>query len=155
MKIKRLLNTIVCTTIVFLFSCEDAIKYDKEIRLPFSFPFNGIEGFGTEASILSGNIFLRNFNKKNYPQLKSISFSAFLIGADPDQIIVELYNETDGVVIQNSLISTSSTEYAWVDSQDILNSLPNKEINLTLSIRSTATGGGGGIYDAMLILKRD
>lgn len=142
-------------TIVFLFSCDDTITYDKEIRLSFSLPFNGIEGFETETSILTGNIFLRNFNKKNYPQLRSITFSAFLIGADPDQIIVELYNETDGVVIQNSLISTSSTEYVWVDSQNILNSLPNKEINLTLSIHSTTADGGGGISDAMLTLKRD
>jgi hypothetical protein len=37
------------------------ISYDKEIRLPFSFPFNGIEGFGTETSILTGNIFFPEF----------------------------------------------------------------------------------------------
>ena len=140
---------------LFLSCKEEILQYDKEVRLPFSLPFNGIEGFSTETSILTGNIFLRNFNKKNYPQLKSITFSSLLRSTDPDLIIVELYNETDGVVIEKSLLSTSSTEYIWVDSENILSSLPNKEIDLTISIHSTTDAGGGGIFDAELILKRD
>lgn len=112
-----------------------------------------MEGFNTETSILTDNIFIRNFDKRDYPKLTSIKVSAFLLGTP--EIFVELYNITDGVAIENSLISTASDEYVWVDSENLLSNLPAKEIDLTFAIRGSDATGNCGILDAELVLERN
>jgi hypothetical protein len=149
------MRKIVCLLFsVLLFSClvKEEDVYDKEVRLSFRFPFNGIEGFNTETSILTDNIVIKNFDKRNYPNLSSIKVSTFLRGES--EIFVELYNVTDGVVVENSLMSTATSQYVWVDSENFVDNLPEKKIDLTFAIHGSDATGECGIMDAELILER-
>lgn len=140
---------------IFLLSCDEEILYDKEVRLYFNL-LGGIGGCTTAPMILLEPNYLRHFNKKNYPNIKTITFTALIKGENSNKNIIELYNVTDGIVVEKSLISTSSLEHTWVDSEDILNSLPEKEIDLSISMRSeNAATSSCEIIGAELILKRD
>jgi hypothetical protein len=115
-------------------------EQDKLLRIPFS----GV-GFGnsdTTASISSADIY--RFSKLDYVDVDSIKFvtklylyygySSVTEGAMAE---VQLYNRTDSVLIENSLIQSTSTDPIWLESGDIYPYMPDDRIDLTIWIRSS------------------
>lgn len=125
---------------------------DKQIRLGFEMT----GGFGISsdtARIIGPSVYITNFDKRNYVGVDSIVFSALLYPDDSTYLAhVELYNVTDGIPITNSDISTNT--YEWVESGNIYDDLPDKEIDLTFQVRLSTYGGHGSLRRAELFLYR-
>ncbi len=99
---------------------------------------------------------LMKFNVHNYTAVDSVVLFA-LVESDNSSVncIVDLYNWTDDEIIPGSEIMSNSTTLTWINSGNLFNELPNKEISLALRIRSET--GSVLVYcgDATLFLYRD
>jgi hypothetical protein len=76
---------------------------------------------------------------------------------DVDQgtaINAKLYNMTDNVSFNNSLVSSNSSLPVIVYSRNIYNDLPKKDIDLGVELYSDVEGKGGAISYSYLILYR-
>jgi len=112
---------------------------DKQIQLLFG------GDFGTDLSqwLISpySTYNLIKFNKQYYVGVDSIVFTCSLKNDDPtNKVYAELFNLTDSLSISNSQIEANKVNYDYIDSKNIYNSLPNKEITLAIRIRTEKNG---------------
>jgi hypothetical protein len=141
---------------LLIYSCEKEPVLDKQIRIPFS--GMGVSKFthtDTTWRYLDQVKIIR-FNKNDYPELKSIVFAADPTTMSSSSCVVELYNQTDRTEIPGSRIESLNTipgEYTF--SENILNSLPSKTIDLSIRFKSSIWGRQVFLnYDAFLFLER-
>lgn len=126
---------------------------DKQIRLTF-FSVLGIGRTDTVYYTLP-NYLLVKFNKSNYTDVDSITFAA--VGrSDSSNVFctLELFNVTDSLRIQGSSIQTNSKVFKLFESNNIVSILPNKEIALAISIRSSKQGTLVEVQQAHLFVYR-
>jgi len=89
---------------------------------------------------------LEKFNKNYWPGVDSIVFVTNLLTANNVSLAsADLYNSSDHSVIINSTVSTYNTSSTKLISENIFNDLPDKEIDLTIQLRSENSQ-----YQAML-----
>jgi len=100
-------------------------------------------GGNTTTSTTTGDIYATfpDFDKNNYQNVDSIIFCATAWSYGP-KALIELYNISDGVVIDNSLITaTESFNNRKIHkSSNILNNLPTSKKEIGVRIRSAAAG---------------
>ncbi|ALI98347.1 DUF7151 family protein [Rufibacter tibetensis] len=114
---------------------------DKQIRLPF--PSENGYGTSTTEWYLIPEVSLRliKFNKANFSNVDSITFTSNLRSNDGStNCFVELLNLTDNTVISSSALKSNSPIYNLVESKNIFKELPNKEITLGVRMRSEQDG---------------
>lgn len=114
---------------------EDGVS-DLQIRLPLG---NQIKTSLETDTIFTDSAFdLIKFNKNNYALVDSIVFVSQLRSADSTtNCIVELFNVTDNALISNALLSTNSTEFVWLETNNIFDFLPSfGEVTLGVRVRS-------------------
>ncbi len=109
---------------------------DKQIR----FEINTGYGLGisdTTGYMANPNMGIIKFDPNYFAGVDSVVFVSFLKTENSSaDCILELYDATDNSVIAGSRISSNSVNGEWVESGNILNSLPKKEITLTAYIKS-------------------
>lgn len=130
----------------FINGCKKKEKeylIDKQVRLEF----NSVLDFVTSDTAWQMPYYetwqLVKFNKHNYvyDRVKSIIFSPSLHTSDSNvTCYIDLYNVTDNVPIANSMVSSNDTSWHYVPSQDIKDQLPDKEVTLSIRIRSQRYG---------------
>lgn len=69
-----------------------------------------------------------------------------------DTCYLELFNINNASIITKSTICTNSATPEWVESENILDYFPNKDIDLTVRIRSSKNGSVAGAYSASLYI---
>ncbi len=99
---------------------------------------------------------MTKFDKRNYSGLNSIVFSSNPYSADINsKSIVELYNISDNMPINNTAIKSSQAEHEinYLETDNVYNDFPNKEIDLGIRIRSEKGGVLSGLrYNSYLTL---
>jgi hypothetical protein len=65
---------------------------------------------------------------------------------------LELYNLTDSVAIANSTITTTSISPIWVASANLLNDLPDKDIDLTVKLWTEKEGNAVNFTSANIYI---
>jgi hypothetical protein len=149
-------------SLLLLFSSckkEDVIPpLDKEVRLVF--PFEYWSTNQTNFDLLPDFTHLIKFDKTNFSDLSAITFYASIATESLDNTVeMELFNVTDNVSVNNTSLQASTTvtsmvNYKLVFTDNILNELPEKEIDLAIRLKSK---NGNYVYvrNAFLLLKRD
>lgn len=101
----------------------------------------------------------KGFNVGNYLDCKSITFiGSITANIDPENLTysdtcyLELYNITDNSIITNSTIFTTSMTPVWVESENILDYFPNKDIDITVRLRKSENGYIVGVYSASIYI---
>ena len=144
----------------FVCNGENSLQ-DQQLRLLLA--ASGTQN-GVGTSNTAGDFFglIIKFDKRNYPEVNSIVFSPHVFnGNSANQTFVELYNITDDVVIVNSTLSPSSTagslETAEIlESANLFDDLPEKEITLSIRLRSSDIGTSIFLTgESYLIMERD
>jgi len=127
---------------------------DKQILFHLDFSANT-----TSTNPVVGGELIK-FSKRNYPNVDSIILVANPYVADAtNTAIIELYNMTDNIPISSSTI-TSSNLYVgtnirpYLQSGNLFNSLPDKEISLGISLKSGTAGKFAAAGNCFLILYR-
>ncbi|WP_146190722.1 DUF7151 family protein [Polaribacter aquimarinus] len=107
--------------------------FDEQIRLSI---FSGDSGFATKGPPIIWKEFI-DFDKRNYIGVDSIVFIPRLkADRSNNAVTVELYDLTNDRVINNTKISTNSTEIVTIKSPNIFSDLPEEKINLGIQISS-------------------
>ena len=119
---------------------DGSLYYDKLVRLVIS--YHGITTTSANWDLISSTTHrLSDFNRDDYGLVDSIIFGPPIYTENSNNTcIVELYNLTDGVPIQNSMIETNNTEAQYHYSTNIYEYLPSKRIDLGIRIRSEIEG---------------
>ncbi len=97
------------------------------------------------------------FKKGNFLGVDSIVFVTVPYVSDPSfQAVVDLYNVTDDVAITGSeIISNQLLDVnGFVQTGNLIDQIPDKEITLVTRTRSTREGAYAGCYYAYLVLYR-
>jgi len=132
--------------------CNDANGVnDKQIAIMVGVGY----GWNQTAPIVYEGLPIK-FNIANFPGVDSAIFVARDAASDDSssKINFKLYNTTDNVAFDNSLVSTNSTIRMLLQSPNILQSLPNKEIDLGLQIYTDVNNVDGGAFYFYLLLYR-
>ncbi|MFD2725720.1 DUF7151 family protein [Hyunsoonleella rubra] len=107
--------------------------FDLQVRL---FLLSGSVARGTNGPPTLGGEFL-DFDKRNYIGVDSIIFSPRLKADRANNAVtVELYDVTNDRVIDNTALSTNSTDVIRMKSPDIFDDLPEEEIDLAVQMSS-------------------
>jgi hypothetical protein len=133
---------------------KEALIYDKQIRFKIT---SGSNTSSSAYSIDNGEII--KFRKTDFIGVDSIIFVANpYTGGAGNYAEVELYNITDNVVVANSLLNqnTTSANALLLQTGNLFNSLPDKEIRLGLRYRSTVNGqfAGTGTLNWLFLYRR-
>ena len=147
---KYALLLITMTVLVFCRCDNDQPEYYvKQVRLDL-----GV--CGTVQHYCQFSEVYRNFNIHNYPRVKSVIFTVKLSSSSEiSEASVALYNLTDSTIIENSVISTRSTDLVWYDSENLVNSFPDHDIDLTTVVTTeyqlyyAYTSAGAYLYISM------
>jgi hypothetical protein len=157
-----IITTFTLLGIFFLIGCtkegpmgpagQDAYS-DSQIRLPM---LSGGNTTSEDGVLISGII---KFDKRNYEGVDSIIFIAYpYSGNINNYCMVELYNFTDSVVIENSLLKSNQpgNSQVYQETGNLYNYLPDKEIDLGISIKSEHEGSFSGIinYSYLFLYRR-
>ncbi|MGH1364060.1 MAG: collagen-like triple helix repeat-containing protein [Calditrichia bacterium] len=127
---------------------------DRQIRLEFDF-FGGSSTNSTSDRILGPNRYIVNFDIRNYVDVDSVVVVTLLDSNNPAvQAISSLYNATDTLKIAGSDMISSAGTSEWVQSGNILSSLPQREVDLTLSIRTTNSSEFVAVSRGVLLIYR-
>jgi len=119
--------------LILFYSCKKLI-YDKQIRIEFPDVYRSVEKSGWQYSSSLYNI--TNFNINYYPEVDSIFFIAYLgTYSGGDTCHVMLYNVTDSLDIQDSYLVSTKDGLEQKKSKNLINSFPNKEIELGYKIK--------------------
>lgn len=148
-KIRIISLNILLITLLFCLSCEGPTgpkgvdgDYDKQIRLIIF--DSGMDRLGTSDT--SGTMIgeLIKFNKNYFTGVDSITFVARVYNEPTNTTnntaTVQLYNSTDNVPIENTLLSTNSTSPVNLETGNVYNDLPEKEITLQILLKSKVMG---------------
>jgi len=126
--------------------------FDKQIRIPIQC-YGG--SLGTDE-YTEGPYIIYKFNVSDYPNVHSITFAAPLESRDGDAyVMLDLINITDGEIISSSLIMTNSTSYTWVESENFIDELPYKYINIGYRVRTDTPGSLVSSQPGFLLLQRN
>lgn len=108
--------------------------FDEQIILTiWSSSLSGSSGFLSDS--ITGDLI--KFDKRNWVEVDSIIFvPKFATGNSSVTAYAELYNQTDGVVIGNSTVNTSSTTISHIESTNIFSDLPESEVDLAIKLRT-------------------
>ena len=108
---------------------------EKQIRLTFELTTWGVP-YDSVYTILSC-CSIPKFNITNYLDVDSVVFFAYISAeGENNYCIVDLFNLTDSIAIKNSLLKTN-LDGEYVETGNIYNNLPKKEIDLAIRIRSS------------------
>jgi hypothetical protein len=112
---------------------------DKQVRLEV-----GESNVGTNSPDWFNTPFqtfrLIKFNKLNYSNVDSITFvPSMYTPIASNKVYVQLYNWTDNVEIANSELTSNTTDYIFIESKNIFDQLPNKEITLGIRLKSESS----------------
>lgn len=128
--------------------------YNKQVIIPFI----GVNNLSTNSAsgIVSTARELRGFNIENYPGADSIVFGGFPQSPDGRaDCIVELYDNTNGKKIENSVLISDATSLIWqTTSNNFINDLPKETIDLAIFIRSSYNGQDVSFKEPTLIIYR-
>ncbi|MES2558253.1 MAG: hypothetical protein V4590_00830, partial [Bacteroidota bacterium] len=116
---------------------KGALIYDKQIRFKVG---DGISTSSTSYSLVSKLI---KFRKTDFIGVDSLIFVASPYTSGGGNFAeVELYNFTDNVVVSNSILSsnTNSASALSLQTGNLFNNIPDKEITLGIRCRSTVNG---------------
>lgn len=97
------------------------------------------------------------FKKSNFEGVDSIVFIAVPYVSDPSfESVVDLYNVTDQTAIAGSEITSNQllNVNGFLQTGNLYDSIPDKEITLVTRTRSTREGAYAGCYYAYLVLYR-
>jgi hypothetical protein len=142
----KFLNLIFLIIILFGISCKGSEgpagpsgDSDKQIRINFG------GTWGTNSTSWQFSPYaafdLIKFNKANYIGVDSIVFACCLVsGSSNDTCFAELYDITDSVSIQNTVLQTNSISWIYQYSGNIYSMLPSKEITLTIRLKNQTSG---------------
>jgi hypothetical protein len=116
------------------------IHSDNLVRLTIA--NNGIRTSSTDWYISEYPTYnFPDFNKNDYGNIDSIVFVPSLHSDNSNnKCIVELYNITDGISIENSQIESNSIGWDFYYSENIYNYLPSKTIDIGVRIKSENNG---------------
>jgi cobalamin biosynthesis Co2+ chelatase CbiK len=148
-------NTLVSLTLLacmlILNSCNNNLLLDKQLRINFpSFHWvHNDTGWQDSESIWN----LNNFNIDNYSKIDSVVLHAHIGNSSEDTCYLMLYNVTDEVDIENSMIMSTSGDPELRISLDFLDELPKKDIELGLKMKF-ATKGYAECSNPVLVLYR-
>jgi len=98
------------------------------------------------------------FDIRDFKDVKSVIFQASpFVGNSNNYALVELYNITDGKAIVNSLIRSNNLPGVIqnLQSNEILNELPQKEVQLGVKLSSEISGQFSDMYNACIILRSE
>ncbi|MCC9017330.1 DUF7151 family protein [Flavobacterium lipolyticum] len=98
------------------------------------------------------------FDIRDFKDVKSVVLEASpYVGNSNNYALVELYNITDGKVIANSLVRSNNLPNAikYLESNEILNELPQKEVKLGVKLSSEVYGQYSDVYDSYLVLRSE
>lgn len=115
--------------------------YQDEIRLVLFSSGSGASGSSSIDGRKMGEII--KFDKRNWENASSIFYVAWVYSeSSSNSCFVELFNETDGEVIANSTLTNNSTQYPGLlmISENIISSIPEKEIDISIRLRSQKEG---------------
>lgn len=134
----------------------DEIEIDKT-----QYICNGLDGLGYQQTRLliyhggaSGGNFsgissttrfklgeLTRFDIRDWENANSIKYNSIVRTTDiNNNVILELYNETDNSIISESTITSNNLEFEIIESANLVDNFPEKEITLSLYIRSENNG---------------
>jgi hypothetical protein len=115
--------------------CKNEYDYDNLERIEFGGDF----GNNSTTWLVSPHetFNLIKFNKLDYATVDSITFvGSLFITNSGATCSVELYNLTDEVPIENSLLESSTEAYIFKESENIFDQLPDKEITLAVRLKT-------------------
>lgn len=125
---------------------------DKQIRFPI-YCYGGT--LSTDEYTKGPYIFFK-FNISDYHNVHSITFAAPINSTDEDAYcMLDLINITDGEIITSSLIMTNSISDTWVESENFIDELPRKYINIGYRVRTDTQGILVSSQPGFLLLYRD
>jgi len=114
--------------------------YDKKVIIPFL----GVSAISTNfaSGIISTNKTLVDFSIEDFLEADSIGFGGFIWGISGVVCTVELYDLTNGEIIEGTQIvhTCSDTPSAWLESSDFIDQLPEGPIDLGVFIKSGKEG---------------
>lgn len=123
------------TLSVSMFGCITAKNYDKQIRLLVS---EGVFAVGSEKAafmITPEHQQLIKFDKRNYVGVWKIIYCPLVSASDSTQEgYVELYNVTDKQPIEKSQMNISGTMPMLLESENLIEFIPAKEITLAIRL---------------------
>jgi hypothetical protein len=130
---------------ITLGSCKKVVEkkdLDKQILLPFLEERIDTDHDFFEAS--SRGSVLKDFDKRDYKFIDSITLNIGIMTQSlSDTAYVRLYNITDGEEVPNALVkgyTDGVTGYVEFNSNNILKSLPEKPVSLTVQIKCSTPG---------------
>ena len=98
---------------------------------------NNVGESGASGNYINNYPAIIQFDKDNWSNLSSITYTASIKSDNVNnKAIVDLYDSTNFNSINNSELSTASSEYVNVISDNLLEFFPFSEINLYLRLRS-------------------
>lgn len=128
--------------------------FDKQVIIPFIGPNH------PSTSLVTGSVSttkqLKDFNILNYPGADSIIFGGFPESTESTiKCTVELYDNTNKKIINNTKITSNATTLIWqTTSTNFIDDLPRESIDLLVFIRSGKGGTDVHMYDPTLIIYR-
>ncbi|WP_073175954.1 DUF7151 family protein [Flagellimonas flava] len=112
---------------------EDPIS--KETRIVLHNNNSGASG--TSGDNINVYPAIIKFDKRSWDNLSSIIYTASIKSDNSgNRAIVDLYDATNFEIIENTELSTSSTEYVNVISDNLLDAFPESEIDIHLRLKS-------------------
>ena len=110
---------------------------EKQIRIPFWTGGTCIMLDGNNKEYINISISIIKFNINNYIDVDSVIFVADINAFVYDNYFpADLFNLTDSIAIMNSSIKTKSSSREIVETGNIFNSLPKKEIDIGIRLRT-------------------
>jgi len=133
--------------------CNGGVEgFDKQIRLNI-YDQEGVNIYFNYSS--SGKIIgmLDHFNKDYWSGIDSVIFVTHIgTGKSSNRISAELYDVTNNSIIENSFVSTNSTTYTKLESQNIFNKLPEGTVNLAIRLKLENSSSSGYIRKKSYLL---
>lgn len=127
---------------------------DKEVRIEF--PIHNLTMGGLYSYIfLTEDTYIYDFDKRDYLGVDSITFN--FNGFLRSGALVRLYNITDSIIINGSIVRTNTDFKGELHSKNIYNSLPEKKITIAIRYTSGAKppADAGTLTGAFLKLRKD
>lgn len=127
---------------------------DKQLRLTF-FSVLGVGRSDTVYYVMQ-NYHLFNFKKSDFLGVDSITFAVVGRSLSPTTSFqAQLFDVTDNEFLPGSGVDSNSTSFALVQSGNIFDSLPDKQVTLAVAFRSNTNGVGVELEQAHLFLYRN
>ena len=124
----------------------------EEIRIKLGGGVGTIANTTSSTPRIAGGV---TFDIRNFRNVGSVYFESDPWVADSSNFaLLELYNQSDDTVIPNTLIRVNNLfeNRVTLNSQDILNEIPQKEINLGIRLSSEINGAFSSSGTAYLVL---